>query len=77
MIIISDREEKLSHQDFIERMYTSIDTEFALVSFAAYKVIEEYKKTIAIPNLEVLKNLRVEKQQKNVEDHLKKSLFVN
>ena len=44
MIIISDREEKLSHQDFIERMYTSIDTEFALVSFAAYKVIEEYKK---------------------------------
>ena len=26
MIIISDRDEKLSHQDFIERMYTSIDT---------------------------------------------------
>ena len=54
MIIISDREEKLSHQDFIERMYTSIDTsELALgvqpylrhcTSFAAYKVIEEYKK---------------------------------
>ena len=54
MIIISDRDEKLSHQDFIERMYTSIDTsELALrvqpylrhcTSFAAFKVIEEYKK---------------------------------
>ena len=53
MIIISDKE-KLSHQDFIERMYTSIYTlELALgvqpylrhcTSFAAYKVIEEYKK---------------------------------
>ena len=54
MIIMNDREEKLSHQDFIERMYTSIDTsELApgvqpylkhCTSFAAYKVIEEYKK---------------------------------
>ena len=26
MIVISDREEKLSHQDFIEKMYSSIDT---------------------------------------------------
>ena len=54
MIIKSDRKEKPSHHDFIERMYNSIGTsELALgvqpflrhcTSFAAYKVIEEYKK---------------------------------
>ena len=26
MIVISDREKKLSHQHFIERMYSSVDT---------------------------------------------------